>query len=242
MTRALLLLFAFNGFLPCVSGAYISLLAQEVSAEKKAKPARYMGRTIAETMSYHGGSAWLVRPERQDEENQSLLLEQLELKPGQVICDLGCGVGYHTIPIAKRVAPEGKVYAVDIQIEMLQALSQNANHEGVENIESILSEQGDPKLPEHSIDLILLVDVYHEFSDPETMLAKMQQALKPDGMIALVEFRREDPRIPIHPLHKMTKSQILKEYEANGFRLIKEFDGLPRQHLMFMGMAPPKDP
>jgi len=161
--------------------------------------------------------------------------EELRLKPGMAVCDMGSGNGYHTIPIAEAVGKTGKVFAVEIQPEMLEMLAQRAAAEGLTNIESIVSAPHDPKLPPNSCDLILLVDVYHEFSHPEQMLAGMRQALKPDGVVVLVEFRAEDDSVPIKPEHKMTKAQVQKELTANGFRLVREFDGLPWQHMMFFG-------
>lgn len=205
----------------------------ETSANQVPKPrSRYMGRTIAPTMSYEG-AWWLVRDTRNEEENPSEMVEQLRLKPGMVVCDLGCGNGFHTIPMAKLVAPDGKVFAVDVQSEMLEMLSRRIDELNLDNIEPILGATHDPKLPPGEIDLVLMVDVYHEFSNPDLMLAKIRKSLKPTGVIALVEFRGEDPTVPILPLHKMTKKQIHREYNANGFKLRSEFDGLPIQHLMF---------
>ncbi len=194
-----------------------------------------MGRRIAETMG-HQGAPWLIRETREVEENPSLVLEQLGIREGMTVCDLGCGNGFYSLPMAKKVGPKGKVLAVDIQPEMLHLLSLRAKDQNVENIEPIQGSVVDPKLQPGTVDLLLLVDVYHEFSNPVEMLAAMRKSLKPDGVIALVEFRGEDPRVPIKPLHKMTKKQILKEYAANGFKLVREFDGLPIQHLMFFGI------
>lgn len=194
----------------------------------------YMGRQIAVTMSYHG-APWLVRNEREEEERCSLLLANLNLRPGMTVCDLGCGNGFYTLPLAKLIGAKGHVLAVDIQPEMLSLLRERAENEGIENITPILGSVFDPRLPDESVDLILLVDVYHEFSHPEQMLARMKDALKPDGLIALVEFRSEDDEVPIKPEHKMSKEQILKEFPANGYKLVSEFDKLPWQHLMFFG-------
>jgi ubiquinone/menaquinone biosynthesis C-methylase UbiE len=133
------------------------------------------------------------------------------------------------------VGEGGQVYGVDIQPEMLTFLQQRAAAQNVMNITPILGTFADPKLPKGKMDLILLVDVYHEFSNPEEMLAAMREALAPDGLCALVEFRAEDANVPIKPEHKMTKAQIMKEWPANGFKLVKEFEGLPWQHLMFFG-------
>ncbi len=209
--------------------------AQDSTDAAAPKPlTKYLGRRIALPMSYHG-IPWLNRPERIQEENPEEMLEQLKVEPGMTVCDMGCGDGYYTIELARRVGPTGKVIAVDIQPEMLQELSRRCERNNLKNVEMILGLPHDPKLPKAQIDLILMVDVYHEFSNPIEMLASMRQSLKPDGRIALVEFRGEDPQVPIKPEHKMTKQQILKEYEANEFRLVSQYDRLPWQHLMFLG-------
>ena len=182
---------------------------------------------------HYTGAPWLVRESRQREEDCRQLLKELDVRPGQTLCDVGCGNGFYTLPMARLTGSEGKVYAVDIQPEMLTMLEGRANQAGIENVETILSTQTDPRLPEGSIDLLLLVDVYHEFSHPKEMLQAIRKSLKSDGQIALAEFRAEDPRVPIKPLHKMSKKQILREFTANGFKLVREFDDLPWQHLMF---------
>jgi ubiquinone/menaquinone biosynthesis C-methylase UbiE len=194
---------------------------------------KYLGRRIASPMGYQHMD-WLSRPERIQEENPQEMLTQLELHDGMVVCDLGSGDGYHTLQMAPKVGPTGKVIAVDIQPQMLQELSRRLVDRKIENVDTILGDLWDPKLAESSIDLVLMVDVYHEFSHPVQMLAAIRKALKPDGLIALVEFRAEDPTVLIRPEHKMTKVQILKEYKANGFKVAKEYDRLPWQHLMFM--------
>ncbi len=202
--------------------------------KEKLPPAltHYMGREIATTMHYTG-APWLVRESRQREEDCKRLLAALKVKPGETVCDLGCGNGFYTLSLARLVGPKGKVYAVDIQPEMLEMLKQRTKKERVGNVAPILGSLADPRLPEGQIDLVLLVDVYHEFSYPEQMLAAIRKGLKPQGRIALVEFRAEDPNVPILPLHKMSKQQILKEFPANGLALASQFDGLPWQHLMF---------
>lgn len=191
-----------------------------------------MGRRLAPTMS-HEAASWLTRSEREQEENTSRMMAELKLEPGDVACDLGAGNGYHTLMMAKTVAPGGRVIAIDIQPEMLELLEARAKEAKVSNVETILGGEADPKLPPNTCDLILLVDVYHELSDPAAMLDHMKRALEPGGVIALVEFRAEDPKVPIKEEHKMSKKQILLEYEANGLRLVREFDDLPWQHLMF---------
>jgi ubiquinone/menaquinone biosynthesis C-methylase UbiE len=193
---------------------------------------QYMGRRIAQTMHYTGAE-WLTRDDREQEERCSLMLANLGVKRGMAICDMGCGNGFYALQLAKMTGDGGHVYAVDIQPEMLKLLNQRADQQDIRNVSPILGTFTDPRLPKGKIDLILLVDVYHEFSHPEQMLAAMREALAPGGLCALVEFRAEDPTVPIKPEHKMTKEQILKEWPANGFKLVKEYDELPWQHLMF---------
>lgn len=192
----------------------------------------YKGREIAQTMHYLGAD-WLTRESRNREEDCDTMLGSLGVKPGQVVCDMGCGNGFYTLKLSKFVGDRGKVIAVDIQREMLGLLDDRAKQEKVTNIETVLGTVVDPKLPSNAVDLVLLVDVYHEFSHPEQMLAAIHKSLKPSGRVALVEFRAEDPNVPIKPLHKMSKEQILKEFPPNGFKLVEEFDKLPWQHLMF---------
>ena len=197
----------------------------------------HLGREIAQTMHYTG-APWLVRESRQREEDCRLLLEALAIEPGQKVCDLGCGNGFYTFELARRVGPEGRVYAVDIQPEMLRMLAERGGQEGLRNIRPILGTLIDPRLPRGELDLVLCVDVYHEFSHPEPMLERIRESLAPGGRLALVEFRGEDPAVPIKPLHKMTKAQVRAELEPAGFRLAREFDRLPWQHLLFFEADP----
>lgn len=199
----------------------------------------YKGRKIAEAMSFHG-SDWLIRATREQEENTTLLFKTLNFQPGQVVCDMGCGNGYYTVPIAEAVGETGRVLAVDIQPEMLTLLDARSKDKNLPQIEPILGTLIDPHLPEGAVDMILCVDVYHEFSHPEHMLSAMRKALKPDGRLILVEFREEDVNVPIKPEHKMSKKQILKELRPNGFKLVEEFDGLPWQHVMYFQKTPDK--
>lgn len=196
----------------------------------------YKGREIAQTMHYNG-APWLIRESRQREEDCQKMLENLGIKPGMTICDMGCGNGFYSLKMAEMVGENGKILAVDIQPEMLRLLKARAEEQGIENIELILGDIDNPKLPEGKVDLILCVDVYHEFSHPVEMLAGMRKSLKPDGKIVLLEFRMEDPNVPIKLLHKMSKKQMLLEYEDNGFKLARQFDGLPWQHMMFFEKA-----
>ena len=206
------------------------------SDEPKIPPAlqSYMGRRIARTMHYNGAE-WLIRDEREREERCSLMLANLGVKPGMSICDMGCGNGYHTLQLAKMTGEKGLVVGVDVQPEMLSFLRERMEDQGIENVIPILGSFHNPHLPPESIDMILLVDVYHEFSHPVQMLASMRASLKPGGVIVMVEYREEDPKVPIKPLHKMSKAQVDKELTANGFKLVSEFDKLPWQHMMFYG-------
>ena len=192
----------------------------------------YMGRKIAVTMHF-AGARWLVRESREREEDCATLLKELRIRPGMHVVDMGCGNGFYTLRLAQLVGEQGKIWAVDVQPEMLRLLEARAAEGDLNNIQLTLGQLDDPKLPAACADLILCVDVYHEFSFPEKMLSAMRRALKPDGLLVLAEFRGEDPAVPIKPLHKMTKAQVLKELVPNGFRLVREFDGLPWQHLMF---------
>ena len=191
----------------------------------------YMGRTIAVTMHFTG-APWLVRESREREEECSTLLKALKLKPNDVVCDMGCGNGFYALKIAKLV-PQGKVLGVDIQPEMLRMLRERARVSKLKNIEPVLGTLSDPKLPAGQVDLVFCVDAYHEFSHPEKMLKAIRKSLSKKGRLALVEFREEDPLVPIKPLHKMSKQQILKELIPNGFKLVEQFNGLPWQHVMF---------
>lgn len=209
--------------------------APKKAARKQRVPkplTHYKGREIATTMHY-SGAPWLVRESRQREEDCETLLKVLNVQPGQIVCDMGCGNGFYTLKLAQLVGEKGQVLAVDIQPEMLSMLKEAAKAAGVENIKPILGTVVDPKLPDGKVDMILCVDVYHEFSNPVQMLKEMREALAPGGRLVLVEFRAEDPNVPIKALHKMSKKQILKELEPNGFKLVEEFDDLPWQHVMW---------
>ena len=213
----------------------VSAQRQHVEHEKT-PPAQthYLSRKIADTM-HHTGAPWLTRDNREEEERCSLMLANLGVKSGMTVCDMGCGNGYYALQLAKLVGPAGRVLAVDVQPEMLKLLQERAHQAGITNVEPIQGQLHDPRLPPGKVDLILLVDVYHEFSHPQLMLESMRRALAPHGVVVLVEYREEDPQVPIKPLHKMSKQQALKELQANGFQLTKEFDGLPWQHMLFFG-------
>jgi ubiquinone/menaquinone biosynthesis C-methylase UbiE len=192
----------------------------------------YMGREIAHVMG-HAAATWLERPEREEEENPRKLIELLALKEGEVVADIGAGSGYYTFRMAKLVGPKGKVLAVDIQQEMLDIIKARAKKDGIENIEPVLGAEADPKLKPESVDTILLVDVYHEFSHPYEMTEKMVQALKPGGRIVFVEFRLEDEKVPIKLIHKMSERQVIKEMaEFKDLKHASTSDKLPWQHVI----------
>ncbi len=197
----------------------------------------FEGRVIAPTMS-HLGADWLTRPERISEEDPDALHAALAVRPGQTACDVGAGNGYHTLRLARAVAPGGKVIASDLQPEMLEMLRERATAEGLTNVETVVATDDDPGLPASGCDLVLLVDVYHELAKPEAVLAALGRSLSSGGRVALVEFRGEDPEVPIKAEHKLTKAQARREFEPRGFRLIQEFDGLPWQHLLVFERSP----
>ncbi len=212
-----------------------TLTAQQESnltPQPVSQPGWYLGRQIARTMSYHGAD-WLVRGSREREEQPQKIMDALQVKPGQQVCDYGCGNGFYTLRLAQLVGPKGKVYAVDIQQEMLDILATRYEPRGIRNIHPVLATDKDPQLPAGKLDLLLMVDVYHELSYPSEVLRAIHKNLKPNGTIALVEYREEDPTVPIKPLHKMSQPQALKELTANGFKLVRQFDGLPWQHVFF---------
>jgi ubiquinone/menaquinone biosynthesis C-methylase UbiE len=191
------------------------------------------GRPIAHVMGVQGAD-WLNRPEREKEENPEGALDALKIRHGMVVADVGAGTGYMSVRLAKRVGPTGKVYANDLQPEMLRRLRANAEQAGLTNIETVQGEESDPKLPPGQMDLVLLVDVYHEFSKPREMIDKIREALKPDGRLVLLEYRKEDPSIPIREEHKMTVAQVKAELEPQGFVLSKVIETLPRQHILVL--------
>lgn len=214
------------------ASATVELTASSNTAAAGDPTGFYLGRQIAPTMS-HEGADWLIRPEREAEESSARMLKELKLEPGMTACDFGAGNGFHTLVMAKSVAPKGRAVAIDIQPEMLDLLRARAKTAAVSNVDTILSTATDPKLPPATCDLILLADVYHELDDPARVLGHLKRALRPKGVVALLEFRSEDPKVPIKPEHKMSRAQIMKELEANGFVLARSFDELPWQHLMF---------
>ena len=190
----------------------------------------YMGRQIAQVMS-HYGIDWLERKEREMEENTSQLLKNLGIKSGMLIADIGAGSGYHSALLSKMVG-SGKVFAVDVEPEMITYLNKRIKQEKLSRIVPVLSTEQKVSLPENTIDMMLLVDVYHEFSYPYEMALSMRAALKRGGKLVLVEFRSEDSTVPIKTIHKMSEAQAIKELKAAGFAFDKNIDNLPWQHCM----------
>jgi ubiquinone/menaquinone biosynthesis C-methylase UbiE len=233
-------------FAPAVCAAATFVAVLTASAARPAEPPRYehrkehdpdgtgkfyMGREIAQVMG-HLAAGWLDRPEREKEEQPAKLLDALKLKPGLVVADIGAGSGYHTFRIAERVGPKGKVLAVDIQPEMLALIRQRLKERKLPNVEPVQGAETDPKLPAGAVDLILMVDVYHEFSHPWEMTAAMVKALKPGGRLVFVEFRLEDPKVPIKLVHKMSERQVLKEMAVHPLRHVETVGTLPWQHVI----------
>jgi SAM-dependent methyltransferase len=193
----------------------------------------YLGREIAQVMG-HLGADWLERPEREREERTDLLLGILKLKPTDVVADIGAGTGYFSFRMAQNV-PNGKVLAVDIQPEMLGFIRQGMKVRQVTNVQPVLGTIDDPRLPVNSIDVALLVDAYHEFSHPREMMRNIAAALRPGGRVVLVEYRLEDPNVPIKTLHKLSVAQAEKELRAAGLRKLRVSETLPWQHVMEFG-------
>ncbi len=193
----------------------------------------YMGREIAHVMG-HQAADWLERPEREKEERTDKLVELLGLKAGMNVADIGCGSGYLSERIAPRIAPGGVVYGVDIQQEMLDMLVKKMKAKGITNVQPVMGEEADPKLDAQTCDLMVMVDVYHEFEFPYEMIRKMIFGLKPGGQIAFVEFRGEDPNVPIKLVHKMTEAQVRKEMSVHPeLEWVDTKKELPQQHVIF---------
>jgi predicted methyltransferase len=196
----------------------------------------YLGREIAHVMG-PGGIVWLERQERETEEQPQLVVDALEIKPGQTIADLGAGSGYYSFRIAPLVGPTGKVLAIDIEPAMLEVIAQRAGRERIANVVTVRSSARDPNLAPASVDLLFMVDVYHELEYPYEVMTKVRGALKPGGRVALIEYRAEDPKVAIKPLHKMSERQVRREMQAAGFEHVKTVRTLPLQHLILFEAA-----
>ncbi len=192
---------------------------------------QYMGREISYVMG-HQGAGWLERPGREREERTDLLLSNLPIQPGDQVADIGAGTGYFSLPMAERVGETGTVYAVDIQPEMLQIIADRSERSGITNIKRVLADVDDPRLPADTLDLVLFVDAYHEFEWPREVMTGVFRSLVSGGKVVLIEYRAEDPSVPIKRLHKMSEAQARKELEAIGLKFTANLDFLPQQHFL----------
>jgi ubiquinone/menaquinone biosynthesis C-methylase UbiE len=190
----------------------------------------YMGREISKVMNFMGMS-WLERSTRNQEENTDLAIKKLPINEASVVADIGAGSGFYTFRIAKRV-PKGKVYAVEIQDSAIKYLKEKSEELGFDNVITVKGSEKSPQLPENSIDLAIMVDVYHELLYPHEVLQEIKKSLKPDGKLLLIEYRGEDPEVYIKPLHKMTVAQVTKELTANGFKLAQNGQFMNIQHFL----------
>ena len=209
--------------------AAAALIATVVAQQPGVHPVS--GRVYALPLGV-AGAPWLDRAEREREEDPDLAMRLIRVERGSTVADLGAGSGYFTVRLARAVGAGGQVYAVDIQQGMLDLLKRAAAQERLTNVIPVLAAEDDPRLPAASVDLVLMVDVYHELAAPQTTLAHLKRALKPGGRLVLLEYRAEDPAVPIRPEHKMTKAQVKVEVEHEGFRQQRVYDDLPRQHLI----------
>jgi ubiquinone/menaquinone biosynthesis C-methylase UbiE len=214
-------------FLPLLLSALIAIAASQ------ATPGRHpiSGREYARPMGV-AGAAWLDRAEREQEEQPARAMQMLEVAAGMVVADIGAGSGYFTERLARLVGPAGRVYATDIQPGMLSLIERRVARERLQNVTPVLGAPSDPRLPANTFDLVLMVDVYHELSEPQTVLAHIRTALKPAGRLVLIEYKGEDQTIPIIPSHKMTVAQAKLEVESEGFVLTTVNSTLPRQHVL----------
>ena len=191
----------------------------------------YMGREIAQVMG-PGGIPWLDRSQRESEEHPEVVIDALDLHEGEVVADLGAGSGFFTFRIAPKVGQTGKVLAVDLQDEMLQTIRQRAAESKVTNVVEVKDAETDPKLPANGVDVVLMVDVYHELSYPYEVMTRVHEALKPDGRVVFVEYRKEDPKVPIKEVHKMSVDQLDKEMKVVGLKRVRTVETLPLQHIV----------
>lgn len=213
--------------------------ADDTQTQHRFAPNIYKGREIAAPMSYLGAD-WLERDERERLEQPEKVLDLLKLTPGQMAADIGAGTGYYSLRLARRVGPQGRVLATDIQPEMIARLRVNMKKAKVSNIDPVVCTPTDAKLPSGTLDLALMVDVYHELANPEETMAQVRRALKPGGRLVMIEYRGEDPTVPIKPEHKMTLAQIREELTPMSFRIQETFDFLPRQHVIVFVPTEPR--
>jgi SAM-dependent methyltransferase len=213
-----------------LASAFMFAMALAVAAQQ-AGVHPLSGRRFAQTMGVEGAD-WLDRSERDLEEDPDRAIDVLKLEKGSAVADVGAGSGYMTVKLAKKVGPQGKVFANDIQQGMLDLLNKRLVKNKITNVTPVLGTQDDPRLPPEALDLVLMVDVYHELSQPQAMLRHIRASLKPGGRLVLLEYRKEDPAIPIRPEHKMSVADAKLEVEAEGFKLTKTNEDLPRQHIL----------
>ena len=235
---------ALEGQLPAARDARALLVALQVSSsipqtqdevraihDPNGTGRFYLGREIAQVMG-PGGIAWLDRPERGDEEHPEAVIDAMDLRGGEVVADLGAGSGYFTFRLAAKVGNAGKVLAVEIQDEMIETLRRHAKAMGATNVEEVKASETDPKLPASGVDRVLMVDVYHELAYPFEVMTKVRDALKPGGRVVFVEYRKEDPRVPIKEVHKMSVEQLAKEMKVVGLAHVRTVESLPSQHIV----------
>lgn len=232
---ALVLTMAYLGACAEERGADVDGVYDYGSASRDGIGKFYMGREISHVMG-HLGAGWLERNSRQREERTDLLLSNLPIEPDSTVVDLGAGTGYFSLPMAKR-APDGRVLAVDIQPEMLAIIESRSKEADLDNVELVRATETDPNLPLAEVDLVLIVDAYHEFSHPREVMRAIARSLRKDGRVYLIEYRGEDPDIPIKRLHKMTQEQAKKELAAAGLEWIETLGFLPQQHVLVFGRA-----
>ena len=206
-----------------------AVAAASVAAAQGTHP--ISGRPIAGVMG-HAGAAWLERPEREAEEAPTRAVAALKLRPGQAVADIGAGSGYYTMLLGAAVGPGGRVYATDIQPEMLALIKKKIESRRVANVELVLGTPTESRLPDASVDLALMVDVYHELAQPQAFLRSLKRAIRPDGRLVLIEFRKESPEVPIREEHKMSVREARLELEAEGYRFEQVIDILPWQHIL----------
>ncbi len=217
---------------------WLALVLAAVSSVVMLAQARHpvTGRGIAQVMSVEG-HRWLDRPEREDEEAPTKAIAALELKPGMTVADVGAGSGYYAMRLSRAVGPTGKVFATDVQRGMLDLIERRVRDEGVTNVTTVLGSAENPSLPARALDLALMVDVYHELQAPQTFMRRLREALKPDGRLVLLEFRKEDPKVPIRLEHKMSVDEARRELAEDGFVFDRVLDVLPWQHILIFKVS-----
>lgn len=214
--------------------AVVALVTGAVAQQTGTHP--LSGRRYAQTMGVEGAD-WLDRAERDNEEEPDHAIDVLKIVKGSTVADIGAGSGYMTVKLAKKVGPDGKVFANDIQQGMLDLVNKRLTKNKITNVSTILGTQDDPRLPIDAIDLVLMVDVYHELSQPQLMLRHIKASLKSGGRLVLLEYRKEEPNVPIKPEHKMSVAEAKLELEAEGFKLTKTNEDLPRQHILIFSKS-----